>query len=333
MPQTDRTRDAARLDWTLLAIGLIAVPLLARSVHPDAYAGGRARSAEAGMLRNTSAAARMLGEFRTAASDILFIKAERYLDSGIGYAPHLEKELLSVEGTTHTVDEHQAEAGVTAPPAAHTESGGDAHGEHDAHEAHDDHAGTQTLIPTPERDYRGWVGRLQRAVKPWRDPSQAHRHTDGRELLPWFRVMTLADPHSTTGYAVGGWWLKGLNPEAALTFVEEGIANNPNAHQVRLMQGYILLELARSHADDPARLNAARVAFQQAAEAAIARLADGGPPPANWTWYDENDALAACRMAVLLEQKHGTPTRAIALARRYAARLPDDAILREMANP
>jgi len=42
-------------------------------------------SSEAQSSRNTSAVARLFGEFRTSMSDIMCLKTERYLHSGVGY--------------------------------------------------------------------------------------------------------------------------------------------------------------------------------------------------------------------------------------------------------
>ena len=52
-------------------------------------------------------------------------------------------------------------------------------------------------------------------MKPWLDPSKHAGHSDGKEVLPWFRVMTLSDPHYVRAYAVGTWWLRTKNLDAA----------------------------------------------------------------------------------------------------------------------
>ena len=98
---------------TALAI-FLASPVLSSRLDPNGYAGGRSRDVMARAVRNSSAVATMLGEFRTAMSDIMYIKTERYLDSGVGYMPHLKKEILSVSGATKEIDEHQQEVRETA---------------------------------------------------------------------------------------------------------------------------------------------------------------------------------------------------------------------------
>ena len=62
-------------------------------------------------MRNTSSAAVMLGEVRTAMSDIMFIKCERYMHSGVACKPHLQREILSVSGAMAHVEEQRASGG------------------------------------------------------------------------------------------------------------------------------------------------------------------------------------------------------------------------------
>ena len=182
---------------------------------------------------------------------------------------------------------------------------------------------------------------LHRSVKPWQDPSKPKLHTDGTELLPWFRVMTVSDPHYVKGYTVGAWWLKDRNPAAAMAFVDEGIRNNPADFQVHLTRALLLVGTYRDYNDRevdelPAevlgRLIEAKRTFQTAAELAIRarRGAEGGAGDltADWSQYQESDAMAACQMAVVMEQRYGEPSRAAVLARKYLRVLPDNVVLR-----
>src|SRR5690606_41174555 len=94
--------------------------------------------------------------------------------------------------------------------------------------AEDDHTNVNAVIRTANKDFRGFIGKMERQVKPWRDPSKPHQHTAGTELLPWYRLATYSDPHNVRNYMVGAWWLKSLKtPEQeaeALRFLEEGIS-------------------------------------------------------------------------------------------------------------
>lgn len=284
------------------AVAFLLTPAISLRIHPNVYTGGRSRDIEASAQRNTSAIAVMLGEIRASMADIMFIKTERYLDSGIAYAPHAEKELMSITSSTDSMDmadEH-------------------AHG-HEDH-AHDSHAGTPTIIPPPNEDRRGIIGELQRRVKPWRDPSLPHEHTDGTELLPWYRLMTLSDPHNVRAYAIGSWWLKRHNPPEAIRFAKEGIQNNPQAFELPLMLAKIQFQNARKTeeasgaSEETKRLyKEATKHFTEAARLAMKHRPEGGHDahPDKWTRYNEEDVMAAVRMAALTQERFGDIDEAI----------------------
>lgn len=394
--------------------------------------------------RNTSALATILGEFRASTADMIFIKTERYLDSGVGYAPHLDMAAMSGSGqiqtksgapaalaaaapnpphgqpghrhdhgdednagTTETAattgtahapnpphgqpghrhdhgDEDDAETTTTTPVEAATdanpphgqpghrhEEGDDApghegHGHKHAH-AHghshgdetedapttgpdtaerviaraegrlasgemketaaikpgetltEDHGGDPpaTLIRTRDRDFRGFIGELERRVKPWRDPSDPHKHTAGTELLPWYRLATLTDPHNVRCYMIGAWWLKNLpkgpQPEEALAFLEEGIANNPQAFQLPLMQSYLHSQLKRPEKAMEKALRAAALA--------LAKRPPWGADAPGWNHYTEDDATGAVTMAIVLTRD----TKGEAAGKELAARFDREA--------
>ncbi len=207
--------------------GLLLAGWLSGQVDPSRYEGGRARDEQARERRNRSALATLMGGFRTSASDLMFIKTERYLHGGVAYR-HGPGE---AEHAGHDHD-HEHEH---------------AHGEDPEH-GHEFVCGSQgkeTAIPRAEADFRGWIGDLYREVKPWRDPSEAHVHTDGRELLPWFRLMTWSDPTYVQGYLAGGFWLQEEGAAAALEFIEEGLRNNPGAFPLYVSRGLLRVKQAR----------------------------------------------------------------------------------------
>jgi len=274
----------------------------------------------------------MLGQFRTAMSDIMYIKTELYLHSGVAYEPHLEAGTLATVGVLADIDtEH---AGATTREKLVVE------------DREEGHAMPATTIPAAQDDWRGFIGSLQRKVKPWRDPSEPHVLTDGREMLPWFRVMTMNDPHFVRGYAVGAWWLKRRNLEAAIAFAQEGITNNPAAFEIMNTLGELYMEQGRRAngglMKDPgpeARkyFVAARDMFRSAADIAVERRPAGwvdnpGKPTPGWAAFQEDDARAATHMAVLAERSYGDAARARALALRYLQKLAPDEILQRAAD-
>jgi len=203
---------------TFLVVSVLAIaatPLLSNNLFPTEYDGGRSRDQVAAEVRNSSAVATMFGEIRTTMSDVLFLKTERYLHSGIAYMPHMNEDRLKDLGT----DADQEDVGVG------------------------------TVIRTPENDFRGPIGHLQRALHPWQDPGKAHIHTAGTELLPWYRVMTMADPRNIRGWTIGGYWLKNHDPEEGLNFLKEGVEKNPEAFQIHYMLGSTYLNEATKLAE------------------------------------------------------------------------------------
>lgn len=330
-------RDAPlSIATVMLMAAFLASPVLSSRIDPNAYEGGRSRDMTERARRNTSSIAAMLGGLRTAMSDILFIKTERYLHSGVAYVPHLQSSLMSVSETMGSVDAHDAgEAQSVDPHAGHDHAVG---GECDVEAGEE----LPTIILQAEEDFRGFIGNLHRTVKPF-SAEGAHQHGDGRELLPWFRVMTTSDPNYIPGYTIGGWWLKSKEPEEALKFVTEGIARNPDSFQVLLVRGQILITLARTRTEDIFAPNpAARELladavrdFHAAAEIALRQRPDLRPEEFErgpWTTYLEADAWAAARMSALMEKQYGNRAHAADLARHYLDRLGDDEVLQRVVR-
>lgn len=312
--------------WPVCLLGFFLAAFLAQRVNPLAYEGGRSRDDEERLRRNSSAIATMIGEFRTSMSDILFIKTERYLHAGVAYVPHMDESVMTAEQLSEEVDEHQDELGIP------DES------EFDIDESH---AGTPTLIPAADQDFRGFIGRLHREVKPWRDPARPHIHTDGRELLPWFRVMALVDPHHVRGFVAGGFWLQAEDLDLAIDFINEGLSHNPEAFQLYVSRGFLTMRQLRraglDQTDEAARkyIAPANLDFARAAEFALrdrpAEIREDGSGPGGWTTYHEGDAMAAVNMHVVTTRLLGNLEESRRLARTYVEFFPDFVPLRNAA--
>lgn len=270
-------------------------PLLAALVDPHDYEPAVAFSAEAQERASTNAVERLFGELRTSASDMLFIKTERYLHNGVAYANHA--------GVEEELQDH----------------------DHDC-----DHrcGASETLIRSPLEDWRGFVGDVQREVKPWLDPSQHMQHTSGTQLLPWYRMVTLINPHRIRGYRIGAMWLLAENdPElldVALDFINEGVANNPESHELLGMKARILLRK-----DD---LPGALVALRRAVEVGAANR-----PPEGWSLEGvdrerENALGAAIRTEVFILQRLGRLDEALVRAQQGLRIYGDDEVLRQTAD-
>lgn len=260
---------------------------------------------------NTTPFAQILGEVRATAADLMWIKTERYLHRGVAYTPHIDADAMA----------HQGEVAVKVhePQPEH---------DHGHAVEHDDE---RTLIPEAEHDYRGFIGTLQRAIEPWQGPDQPHAHEAGAELLPWYRLLTLSDPHHWRGYVIGSWWLlqEGRKNPAALgeaeDFITEGIANNPECFQLPLMQCRIRME---RNAYEAALLSA-----RQAVKAGLKKRPAAGNTTAAWLDADEEDFRAAVRYIPMLEwRKLNRPAAARLSIEAALALLPNDAPLKNMLN-
>ncbi|GEM_PF-746035 len=373
--------------WIPIAISSAAAAALSlfipSDLNRDELQGNRRQRVEV----NRSALARILGEFRTGTSDLLFLKTERYLHGGVGYVPHQDEasqpeqveensgHSLDAPGPKHGHGAHDHDHGHAQGPhdhdhghahGPHDHDHGHAHGPHDhnhghghgphdhdhghAHGPHDhdhghgehdhdhNHAAAETLIPSEQQDYRGWIGRMQREVKPWRDPSEHHLHSEGNELIPWFRMMTLSDPAYVRGYILGAFWVQSENLEAAQQLIEEGLEHNPYAFQLHQSRAMLQLKEVRGLSEDGSlsiALPEQKLLLEQALEGlrhATELMMEERPKDMSkeelrnsprWGRYKELDALAVSNSAVTLEAQFGDPEAAEALKERVLQVIPD----------
>lgn len=314
-----------------VALGLFLFsPYIAINYNPNNYSQGRSRDEQARIERNSSSVAQLFGELRTSMSDILFLKTERYLHGGIAYSPHMEVA-KSVQEESKEYDEHEAEVGHEGEEHDHDHDG------HQDHAAEDHEIEAATAIPTAQKDHRGFIGAFEREIRPWIDPTVPHVHTSGKELLPWYRVMTLSDPKNVRGYMIGTYWLCGAAKfDEALEFISEGIRNNPDSFQLPLYKGRAILrklnyikategqgdlasEELDNYVDDEVieqYLIATELVFKFRPE-----VFDMRTQHPTWSDYMEDDAGAAVRSAVSSLRRAGRLEEALELAKRGAPRL------------
>ena len=305
----------------ILAVVLL-VPAIGAKVQPRAYEGGRSRDVAQRAERNSSAVASMLGDFRTSASDMMYIKTERYMHSGVGVEGCVVQTVKSVAEESKDIDRYQASLALP-------------------HESVDDkkYKG-ENLLPSSLEDFRGFVGQLHRKVVPYFAPGSEHVHSDGQELLPWFRLMTISDPHYVRGYSVGAWWLGTKDLDEALAFANEGLEHNPKSYQIHFTKGQILMKKARLITKDGRISNLsgealamavrAKEAYQHAAVYALEERPVGGMENdlgIAWGRFEEDDALASMRLSVMTELEYGDMRKALQLAQRYSRVVPEDRTL------
>jgi hypothetical protein len=250
--------------------------------------------------RNTNAFATILGEARANASDFLFIKTTVYAHAGVAYQ-------------TKSTDAAGKQPAV---------------GEGEWHDA-----GSPTLIRSAAADYRGFLGTLEREVKPYRDAKEGHVHVSAEELAPWIRVMTLSNPHFIRGYRLGasvlqnkGKWLE------AETFLKEGIANNQNAPNLfQLYQSLTQVYAQSSFKKTPWTDNWKSLCLESARKAYDLALpyrsehGEVGKKRNGLEWSDdlEEDFDYSAQMTVLMIDRLGKKQEAINYARQMLKEMPE----------
>jgi tetratricopeptide (TPR) repeat protein len=201
-----------------------------------------------------------------------------------------------------------------SPHAGHNHDGGCTHA-----------GGVPTLIRAASQDFRGFLGDLERATKPYRDLKREHHVTTGDELLPWYRLMTLSDPHNLRGYMIGSMLLTyAKKPDEALAFIQEGIEKNrgnPQAYR-------LYVSLAQVHWKS-GRLEKSLAAARTGFELAKAVRPHGGEIGAArkgvlWTEDLENDFLFVARFVPLFLNRKGDLAQALRVAREIASLAPED---------
>ncbi len=155
----------------------------------------------------SNAAASLVGQFRTNTAAWMWLRTDLYLHNGVELRPMTDAErALGVGGSQ---------------PAP-------------GHELHDESAVT-TVVPPPERDFRGWMGDVERSVSTYQT-MKGHVHNDPKSALPLFRLMTVADPRFVQGWVVGAMVMAQGRSDAettmALAFLREGLKHNPKSPQI-----------------------------------------------------------------------------------------------------
>ena len=152
----------------------------------------------------TYASVSLLGQFRTNICAWLWVRADLYFHNGTEMRPESDVELRSGRSA-----ESQAKDTTQL-----------------------DRFSEVTVVPPADRDFRGIIGDVERAVKTYRDMHN-HRHNDANEALPLFRLMTWVDPHFVPAYTMEGTILLGDGSSArlkkSLQVLNEGLQENPES--------------------------------------------------------------------------------------------------------
>jgi len=206
----------------LMAVGpLIVEPMSQRirvSLMPE-----RERDESSGLLQ-------LFRSLQMSLADICYAKSTHYQHRGILYQIEGEDilgEEINREQNNLTDKADEATSPVVVPLQPDDRRGpGLAAADHHNH-THKD----LTEIPSPENDFRGIIGDVERAVKPF-DTSHVE-HVKPIEALPWLRLATWINPEHENAWVATAFWLKRTerqNPQAtaqAIALLERALAVNP----------------------------------------------------------------------------------------------------------
>lgn len=250
--------------------------------------------------QDSHAAVSLIGQFRTSASASMFLRADLYLHNGVEMRPLSDAERR----------------------AGHQGVGSN---EHKEDQLHDDSL-IVTVVPPRERDFRGLLGDVERAVSAYRDMA-GHAHNDPSATLPLFRLMTVLDPQFVPGWTTGAAILARDRSNAgsarSIALLKEGLRHNPQSPE--LLGSIGKHYLTRSVITDASgkihrSLEGARPWYRRAVNVAEANKARLTEP-------ELDAALENARFAALLERDAGDRDALVKILAHGLGLFPDDPVL------
>jgi tetratricopeptide (TPR) repeat protein len=183
--------------------------------------------------------------------------------------------------------------------------------DHHGGEGHPEHV---LAIPPKREDFRGVLGDLERAVKPYAARDGELYSKDIDQTVPFYRMMTWADPHMIQGYTVGASAIcrAGKYADRALAFLKEGERANPDSPEIQEELGHYYLVYFHDYAR---------------AEACLRHSLALLPGNRKLTDSEEDARTDAYRWLALGFVQQGKPAAAIQAAREGIRQEPKDALL------
>lgn len=252
-------------------------------------------------------------EGRRLLAQYLWLKTHAVLHAGVE-----ERDAKPGEEKTRANEFHtHGGSGHNEPnlAGAHDEHG-DEHEDEQKHGDHD-HDGHVFVIPPKREDFRGILGDLERAVQPYTDKKGKLYSKDSRQTIPFYRMMTWADPHYIQGYTVGATFIGkvGGDEDAGLNFLLEGERYNPDSFEIQTELGHFYLVYKQNYA-----------AAEQHLIKALA-LVKGRK---HLTEIEDDARTDAFRWLALTYQKEGKAEDAVRIAHQGLATLTTDVTMRHV---
>jgi tetratricopeptide (TPR) repeat protein len=246
-------------------------------------------------------------EGRRLLAQLLWVKTHAVLHAGVE-----ERDARPGESKTRAGEFHQhggaSKQEIETPEPGHEEPSHEGHG-------HDEHGeeGHVFVIPPAREDFRGVLGDLERAVKPYAGTDGKLYGKDTSQTLPFYRLMTWADPHFIQGYTVGSTFINKVGKEtrSALQFLLEGERFNPDSFEIQTELGHLYLVYEHDYA-----------AAEKHLQRAISLL-----PHRKLTEMEEEARMDACRWLALDYVQWDKPAEAVQFSLRARAQFGPDATL------
>lgn len=275
--------------------------------------GGLASPLHRAVARSGKSTAEIDGagwEGRRLIAQLLWAKTHSVLHAGV-------EEREARPGEQHSRSEfHSAgSSGGSENHSEHHENDGHDHGAHSGASGHE--GGHVLVIPPAREDFRGVLGDLERQVKPYLGRDGRSFSKDWTQTLPFYRLMTWADPHFVQGYTVGAAFVSdaGEKADEGIRFLQEGARFNPESFEIQTELGHYFLVYKK---DYPAAIRHLEQAL---------RLVPTGRKLAE---LEEEALVDAYRWLALAYTEAGRARDALALAQRGLRILPRDVTLRNV---
>ncbi len=155
-----------------------------------------------------SIALSLLGQIQFTVGSLMWMKTMEYLHNGVPYRPPTQAE---EERGFRSLDSVGLSEGL-----AHKEG--------------------MPVTLTRKSDWRGFVGDLHREVVPY---MAEHRHSDPKELIPWYKLATRFNPNLERIFVLGAFFMTDFagEPDEALEYLTTGIKANPWSFEIHAALG------------------------------------------------------------------------------------------------
>ncbi|HTE18353.1 MAG TPA: hypothetical protein VK689_08230 [Armatimonadota bacterium] len=267
-------------------------------------------------------------EGRRLIAQMLWLKTHAVLHAGVE-----ERDARPGEEVTRAGEFHSATAPKSsgaAEHAGHAHEGGQCEHESHGHEghSHEGHKHDETcnhekghvlVIPPAREDFRGVLGNLERAVKPYAGRDGQLFSKDADQMLPFYRMVTWADPHFVEGYTVGATFIcrAGKYADRGLEFLHEGERGNPGSFEIQTELGHFYLVYKKDYAT---------------AEKHLLRALELMPRARVLTAQEKDAQADAFRWLALNYRQWRKPQQAVAIALRGRMIIGNDVTLEKVLH-